>query len=450
MTKPTKQFRELCKEFINDGLKICSKNENFLNKNIEYFPEIKDGRYRKLVERSIIDYEYFIENLVSEKIEELSSFKLLNSVLSEQPIKNYFKNILKQRGEKVPSDVELWTEIFPKKFLILYVKLSKNFIFNENIFSSVFHRFLKFLENFSEDEYITPLYNFKYKGPLKKISFNQITLRPITENELKIISDCDEQKRISDIDSSITHVIDIKLFSENLNDGFLKAYSEFQLFIDSLTLNFKGDLELGTIYQNINSHWKPFERNKKNTIRFVKSKLVFSEKNSQSFRIFYKNLRNSNIYDKENLFLKMAINSFRNGLNRLNLEDKIIDFNTSLESLYASGPGDITRKLSQRGAMILSKDEKKREEVYNFLKEGYNLRSGLVHGEGNREFVINGKKLSLDKICEKLEGLTRESIKIYLKLIRSYSGNRKNKKIIDDIDSSLINRQKFLNFKKKY
>ena len=262
--------------------------------------------------------------------------------------------------------------------------------------------------------------------------------------------DCDEQKRISDIDSSITHVIDTKLFSENLNDGFLKAHLEFQLFVDALTLNFKGDLELGTIYQNINSHWKPFERNKKNTIRFVKSKLVFSEKNSQSFRIFYKNLRDSNIYEKENLFLKMAINSFRNGLNRLNLEDKIIDFNTSLESLYASGPGDITRKLSQRGAMILSKDEKKREEVYNFLKEGYNLRSGLVHGEGNREFVINGKKLSLDKICEKLEELTRESIKIYLKLIRSYSGNRKNKKIIDDIDSSLINRQKFLDFKRKY
>ena len=450
MTHPTKQFRKLSTEFIHDGLKICSQNKNLLSEYLEYFPEIKDGKYRKLVKKSITDYEYFIENLISEKIEKLSTFQLLNSVISEQPIKNYYRNSFKERNEKIPLDVEAWTKHIPKKFLISYLKSVNDFIFNKNTFASIFRKFNNFLENYSQDEYIMPLYNFKYVGASKNISLNQIILRPITENELKIISGCDEQKTVSSIDSTLTHVIETKLLSNNVSEGFTKAETEFQLFFDALTLNFNGDLMMGRTYQNINSDWKTFEKGRKVTIHSIKNKLVFFEKNSQSFRIFHKTFKNSNLEEKENLFLKMAINRFRTGLNRVVLEDKIIDFVTSLESIYASGPGDITRKLSQRGAMILCKDEEKREEIYNFLKEGYNLRSGLVHGEENREFVINGKKLSLEEICKELEGLTRESIKIYLKLIKSYLGNRKNKKIINDIDSSLINRQKFTNLKKKY
>jgi len=49
-----------------------------------------------------------------------------------------------------------------------------------------------------------------------------------------------------------------------------------------------------------------------------------------------------------------------------------------------------------------------------------------------------------------LEDLNRKSIRIYLKLVKHYSGKNKNKKIIDDIDNSLINRQKFMKLKQKF
>ena len=448
MTQTKNLFRNLSKEFIHAGLKVCSQNESKLNESSEWFPEIKEGEYKKTVRRSIINYDYFIERLISEQIEDLESFQLLNSVLSEKEIKNYYKNSAKLRNEKVPSDVEDLTKDIPKKFLVTYVKLSNNFIFNENIFSSAFSKFNHFLENYSQNEHIAPLYNFKYSGKLRKISFDNITLRPITENELKIISGLDGPKIANYIDAALTHVIEINLESENFLEGITKAQSEFQMFFDALTLSFRGDLEMGRIYQNLNNDWKTFEKSEKVSIYSIKNKLIFPEKSSQSFRIFYKTFKNSNLEEKENLFLKMAIDRFRIGLNRTILVDSIVDFFTSLESLYASGPGDLTRKLSQRGSMVLSKNEETREEIYDFLKKGYNIRSGLVHGDSTRD--LPSKISSLEEFCNILEELTRESIKIYLKLIIPYSGKEKNKKIINDIDLSLINRQKFTILKRKY
>lgn len=165
---------------------------------------------------------------------------------------------------------------------------------------------------------------------------------------------------------------------------------------------------------------------------------------------FYHRFKKSNVESKENAFVKMAIMRFQIGLNRNESVDKIIDYNTCLESLYASGPGDLTRKISQRGSMVLGITEEERESVYKFLKFVYNLRSGLVHGEGVRNLKYNGKNMPIEDVSRLLEEYTRSSIKVFLKLINSYNDNEKNKKIASDIDISLINRKKYLSLKSKF
>ena len=165
---------------------------------------------------------------------------------------------------------------------------------------------------------------------------------------------------------------------------------------------------------------------------------------------FYHRFKKSNIENKENAFVKMAIVRFQIALNRDEAVDKIIDYNTCLESLYASGPGDLTRKISQRGSMILGLTEEERESVYKFLKFVYNLRSGLVHGEGVRNLKHDGKIMSVEDVSHSLEECARSSIKVFLKLINYYNGNDKNNKIVSDIDASLINRKKYLLLKSKF
>ena len=75
-----------------------------------------------------------------------------------------------------------------------------------------------------------------------------------------------------------------------------------------------------------------------------------------------------------------------------------------------------------------------------FIKKMYNLRSGIIHGEGFRSTEINGVKYEIDECLEKIIELTRESILQLLKLSISYSGNNKISKICDDIDSAMINK----------
>jgi hypothetical protein len=444
-------LQSISKNFLHKSLDVCLQNNSSLQKIPDDFLILKNGKFKKIIQKTLPDYDFFVEHTISKKLVVLPQFEILNMVVSEKPlIKEYYRNFQGERSGNYPLDVQEYTNQLPIKFLIRYLQIQNKFTYDENIFSKVFKEFNYFLENFSQDEYIMPLYNFSYKGELKPIKFGTITLRPITSKELKFISEYDDQKKINRFDSELTHVLVMYISSKNIGNGFNHVKPKFQLFLDALTLNFKGDLRLGRIFSNINYTWKSFDKSQKIDVFSQQNKLNFSQNDSDSFRIFFNTLKKSNIFEPENLFLMMAINRFRTGLTRTSLEDRIIDFITSLESLYASGSGDITRKLSQRGSMLLSKNEESREDVYNFIKSAYNFRSGLVHGEGQREVTINGERFTLRKICDDLEDLNRKSIRIYLKLVKHYSGKNKNKKIIDDIDNSLINRQKFMKLKQKF
>ncbi len=182
----------------------------------------------------------------------------------------------------------------------------------------------------------------------------------------------------------------------------------------------------------------------------MKNQLLFKKEHYHSLKNFYHALKKSNIEQKENLFVQMAITRFRTALNRSSTEDKIIDFVTSLESLYTSGPGDLTRKLSQRCCMIMGIKEDEHEFYYDFLKKAYNFRSGLVHGDGKREMMMYGKSVSMEEVSSLLEKIVRESIKKYLKLINHYSEKNKIEQISQDIDNSIINRKQYLLLKKKF
>ena len=125
-------------DFIKESLGICTKHNNELATSNEYFPELKFGKYNKIIEKKITQYDYFVEKLISDELEELKSFKLLNLGLSEQPIKKYYQKFFEQKKQKIPKDVEEWTKILPKKFFINYLILQKNFEFDQKTFNG-FH-----------------------------------------------------------------------------------------------------------------------------------------------------------------------------------------------------------------------------------------------------------------------------------------------------------------------
>ena len=75
------------------------------------------------------------------------------------------------------------------------------------------------------------------------------------------------------------------------------------------------------------------------------------------------------------------------------LRDRFTDFVESLEYVLVpdSGEGEIAYKFRIRGALILSPPDN-REAVYNNLKDAYDLRSAIVHGNAKREDELMRKR----------------------------------------------------------
>ena len=80
------------------------------------------------------------------------------------------------------------------------------------------------------------------------------------------------------------------------------------------------------------------------------------------------------------------------------------------------------------------------------MRESYNLRSGIVHGEGERKFVIDGKNYSHEEIADILDNLTRDAIQRVLNLIIVYG---KQKHLLKELDLSLFNRVRLMKLLKQ-
>ena len=153
---------------------------------------------------------------------------------------------------------------------------------------------------------------------------------------------------------------------------------------------------------------------------------------------FYDEFSQINFEDKELAFLKLAIRRFHLSMSRTDSQDKIVDINIALESLFSSA-GDTSLKFAQRICTIIADDDEKREFYWNFSKDEYKLRNDIVHGR-------NPKNQAMEDVSKKLVEITRSSITKFLNLIKHYSGKDIRKKILDDLDVGLINRTKLEKF----
>lgn len=109
---------------------------------------------------------------------------------------------------------------------------------------------------------------------------------------------------------------------------------------------------------------------------------------------------------------KVALRRLSLGIERKNLEDKLIDYMIGLEALYLpDGNAELSFRLSVRAAFLLS-SKIKRKNTYNFLRKIYDIRSSIVHG--------NKYELNIEDIKE-LEELLRKSVILWIKDKNNFS-----------------------------
>ena len=146
---------------------------------------------------------------------------------------------------------------------------------------------------------------------------------------------------------------------------------------------------------------------------------------------------------KENQFLQIAVDYFYDSETKFVYQDEgFISVMISLEALFNEASNDIKYKLAHRAGFLLGLRKFDSKEVFENLKNFYNYRSRLVHGEGPTAYDPDRYKIS---------EYTRVAIIFFIILLknpkRKKIGKKKRKrKLLKEIDYAMfdISKQKSL------
>ena len=450
-----RDLKEYCLKFLKESLDICQKlSKSQIEEYSDYYPKFLNRKFDDVIKKKIKNYEEFIYK--NEKsICSTKSFELLNSFISEQEsIKNYFQDFHEKYSGEKTKNVEEYTKELLLVFLVNYLEKNNKFNVHQKTFEDSFKEFYEFIDKkINSVDFFTPLYNFE--SSKDKLHFDNILLHRITEYQFKIISRLGiGPGQINSIDPdyvNLQFIMEIIIPRKNNFDAEnIEARKQFLKLNQAMKLLFSGDVLIGASYRNYSNHWSHIWRyvDGNEPDFFSNSRLKLTPKLYGELRSFYENFKETDLSKKEFKFLKMSIQRFESATLKKQVEDKIVDFMISLESLYTSGPGETRMKMANRISALLGDTDEEKESIWCFINSAYNIRSGIVHGDGIRSKVIMGKEFSLEGISSRLEEITRISIRKMLSLIKFYEGNRSNEKIVDDIDIGLINRKKLAELQK--
>lgn len=117
-----------------------------------------------------------------------------------------------------------------------------------------------------------------------------------------------------------------------------------------------------------------------------------------------------------------------------NLAYKLSHYCSAFESLLTTDSSELSHKLSERAAFFLQESSPDKLNTYNTLKQAYNVRSKLTHGDVLKESQIE-KVPELSVACDSLLRATILKILNDDQLMLLFDGNNEK---IDDYFSQLI------------
>lgn len=131
----------------------------------------------------------------------------------------------------------------------------------------------------------------------------------------------------------------------------------------------------------------------------------------------------------------LAVRRYNYSYQREGMEDRLIDYVIVLESLLLQPELELKYRLSLRTSVLLSKgDEEKANEIFQFIKQAYDLRSNIVHGK-NITKTLNRIGMPLEEFVSKLEGYARDSIR---EMFIKHQQYRSKEKILNLLDEMIV------------
>jgi len=198
----------------------------------------------------------------------------------------------------------------------------------------------------------------------------------------------------------------IILLHDNLNDIIVDSC--IPIFIYAMKLTFpeihiypKSDDEKG-IVTSMRKYIIDYYVNEKDLTDIVDySKIEFTEEKSQLLRLIFTILCRRN--QKANTDTKqgneqykfapwqVAYNYYLNACSASSIDGGVLYLVSGLEALLTNKEEGLSQKTSLRASVILSDNEDNRKNTFNFIKQMYDIRSLVVHGDPDKLLKLKYK-----------------------------------------------------------
>ena len=139
------------------------------------------------------------------------------------------------------------------------------------------------------------------------------------------------------------------------------------------------------------------------------SPYVLEDEETDRFAEFYHWI--SSVDMSRELAVQLAIRRFNSAYTRHHDADRLIDFMIAFEALLLRERDELSFRLALRTANLL-RDKRKRQEIFNIMREAYDLRSDVAHGkhvepQALSDIIVPAEELLRQSLCLFLEAIDR-------------------------------------------
>ena len=314
-------------------------------------------------------------------------------------------------------------------FLIAYCNLKKDLEFDEAIFNGLYKRFEEKLYGENYIMALCPLKKF-YLETDEFVLDDGIKIRGISHEELSFINKwmgVNTLKKLDDIQFTIEYTYDENEFRKPQDADewtwsawqnataicekkFIEIVALLRLFkekdgdfhnpLENFQVPFWGTVPKG-IHFNLCDRRIPEDRN-----------YILKREESEGFTEFYrKSLR---FTDDIRMFI--ALERFNLAYEKKRFEDNIIDYVIAFEALFGTKEKSrIGMRIELKSGFLVGDSKEKITEIYKFMRDLYDLRSSIVHGDEIKIPMKIGKE---DYYSD--YRLRSDIIEIFRKIIRCF------------------------------
>lgn len=118
---------------------------------------------------------------------------------------------------------------------------------------------------------------------------------------------------------------------------------------------------------------------------------------------------------------------------------RFVDYVTSMEALLTNNEPELSFKLPLRMASLLGRSSKEKQDIFDFMREAYGVRSDLVHGDNvSKVLTLNVRevKIGFEEAIGRLHSYSRNCIQFAIDLLEA--GFRKKDQLTRLLDLSTL------------